>query len=154
MAYLLTDDVDVPFEPILEAGIAAAEQRLLRGPYDVAVDVDFDDEGDRTVGYQSRPQLDLDRIAEKILEGRGLEPFEFHELVRVVANDRERFLDATERVDVPHETGSSVDGALSRGRSLVLMARALSGDGLDVDEVDMEVIHEDVRSAFNLDWRT
>lgn len=134
-------DAGVPFEDVVEQGVMKGSMDTIREPYvlhDVEVTID------------ERADVDLDGTFEKIAAGEEVTDRELMDLERLVFRNLDRFLAAAEDVEIDRRATYEADETLSRGESVVLVARGLENPDRLQAEIDREILDDEVMDRFGL----
>lgn len=140
--YATAHDAGLPFDRVVEQGIDEAREKILTNPFafrNVKVEID------------ETPTTNLDRIVEKIEADDELTGLEIRSVKSWLFSDLDRFLEATEHIEIPRQEYYEAGETLSIGKSLVRFGRGLENARIMDREVDGEVLHEHVRKAFGLE---
>ena len=139
--YLGADEVGIPFENALEQAIVRARGADSSNPF-VARTVE--------VSVDEALETDVGGVVRKIERGDRLDDVEFFGLTRLVLSDLDTFVRQLASADV--DVMSKLDGgeSLTRGESLVVVARTFD-DVTQFREYDLfELLHDDVITHLGL----
>lgn len=112
--YLGAHEAGLPFETLLEMGLLQADHPDVAGPFTV---------GKVSVSIEADPTLAVDDLVAAIEADRALTESEYLAIKRVLIDDLEAFLEATEDVEVPRADEWESEESLPLGLSLVLWGR-------------------------------
>ncbi|MFB6191923.1 MAG: hypothetical protein ABEI11_01230 [Haloarculaceae archaeon] len=138
--YTVARDIDLPFERALEHAIIDARTDV-PGPWHArSVEVTIED----------RLVADLDAIVATLGADQALSDAEYRALARLVVEEPERVVDATAGLEIDLEAVRAAERPLSRGASLVVLARLMAGRASFRPSADAALLHDRVREEFGL----
>lgn len=112
--YAGAHEAGLPFETLVETGLRQVDHPDVAGPFTV---------GQVNVSIEADPMLAVDDLVEAIEADRELTESEYLAVKRLLLDDLETFLEATEDVTVPRASSWEGAGSLPLGKSLVLWGR-------------------------------
>ena len=130
-------DAGVPFDRLLRQTVLRAEEPEIGGPMTV---------GEFTINFEVDPTIEFEALRKRLRADDELSEAEYLQLTRTFVADSEEFQEATADIDLEYSAALERGSSLSRGRSIVLLARAMHSEtDLPPEQVD-RLLHERVRT--------
>lgn len=139
-AYLLADDVNLPFELLVEHALLKASQRLHPAPFGLV---------ESEVKIETQAGVEIESVMEALEAGESISGLEYQELVRFLMDDWDTFVEDTADVELPDLDKLDDGEHLSRAESLILYARSNPEDGTLEQAITDDVLHPEVRRQFS-----